>query len=128
MNTERFLAEQNTYFAGSYEQFSLFGGPCIYFHNECLRDGRDAFLSVRHVEMLYATLTAWGMHRMGNAESTKTKLTGWEQFHGSILAQAKGFEEFLTYRMMDMSEDEYAAALLRLQPYYQALDLSESDA
>ena len=128
MNTNRFLAEQKTYFGGSYEQFALFGGPCIYFHNECLRAGRDAFLSVRHIEMLYATLTAWGMHRMGNAESTKTKLTGWQQFHDSIVAQGEGLEQFLTCKLSEMSEDEYATALLKLRPYYEALDLSESDA
>jgi len=128
MNTARLLAQQGTYFAGSYEQFALFGGPCVYFHNECLRAGRDAFLSVRHIEMLYATLTAWGMHRMGNAESTKTKLTRWQQFHDSIAAQAKGLEQFRNCRLLEMSEDEYAAALFLVRPFYQALQLSESDA
>ncbi len=33
MNTERFLAEPNRYFAGSYKEFVSFGGPCVYFHD-----------------------------------------------------------------------------------------------
>jgi hypothetical protein len=71
MNTATFLENPNRYFDGSYEQFVVFGGPCVYFHEQCLRAGADNFLSHRHVEMLYATLTAWGMHRMGDAK-TKT--------------------------------------------------------
>ena len=35
MNMDRFIAEQNAYFARSYEQFALFGGPCVYLHAEC---------------------------------------------------------------------------------------------
>jgi hypothetical protein len=81
VNTDRFIADQKKYFAGSYELFDKFGGPCRYFHDECLRASRDEFLSERHIEMLYATLTAWGMHRMGIG---KTKLTEWRRFRDSI--------------------------------------------
>lgn len=128
MNTARFIANQNTYFAGSYEQFALFGGPCLYFHNECLRAAQDAFLSARHIEMLYATLAACGMHRMGDAETTKTKLTEWNRFQGSILGQAKGLQQFRLRSLLKMSETDYADAVLQLRPYYQGLELSVSDA
>ncbi len=83
MNTAKFLAEQRQYFEKSYEEFRFFGGPSVYFHEQCLRAASDAFLSVRHVEMLYATLAAWGMHRMGDPDATKTKLTDWDEFHDS---------------------------------------------
>lgn len=125
MNTDRFIAEQHTYFAGSYEQFALFGGPCVYFHEECLRAGRDAFLSLRHIEMLYATLTAWGMHRMGD---TETKLAEWDQFRASISAHATRLEQFRLCNFLRMSETEYSGAILRLRPYYMGLTLSISDA
>ena len=95
MNTDEFLAEQQRYFAGSYEEFCSFGGPCVYFHEECLRAGADDFLSTRHVEMLYATLTAWGMHRMGDPKTTKTKLTHWDCFIGSILAVREALSSFV---------------------------------
>lgn len=128
MNAEPFIADQHKYFSGSYEQFALFGGPCVYFHQECLRAGRDAFLSLRHIEMLYATLTAWGMHRMGDAEATKTKLTEWDQFHASISAQSSGLEQFRPCNFLRMSEAEYSGAILRLWRHYRALTLSVSDA
>ena len=128
MNSDRFIARQHEYFTDSYAQFLLFGGPCVYFHQECLRAGRDAFLSSRHIEMLYATLTAWGMHRMGDAEATKTKLTEWDQFRGSISAHANALKQFKPCDLLKMPETEYSGAILRLRPYYMAFTLSVSDA
>jgi hypothetical protein len=80
MNTAAFLVDPKKYFVDSYEEFQAFGGRCEYFHIECLRAERDNFLSERHVEMLYATLTASGLHRMGDSEKTKCKLTKWTRF------------------------------------------------
>ena len=80
MNSEKFLAGQRRYFENAYEEFSLFGGPSVYFHKRCLEAAGDEFLSLRHIEMLYATLASWGMHRMGDPDQTKTKLTEWNQF------------------------------------------------
>jgi hypothetical protein len=128
INTERFIAGQNEYFTGSYERFAAFGGPSVYFHRECLAAGREAFLSTRHVELLYATLTAWGMHRMGDSEKTKTKLTDWERFRASLLDHASDLGQFTRYRLLEMSDAEYTAAILALRPHYSRLDLSESDA
>jgi hypothetical protein len=128
MNKAVFLSDPQRYLAGSYEGFVSFGGPCVYFHNECLRAGTEAFLSKRHIEMLYATLTAWGMHRMGNPEATKTKLTDWDCFHDSIVTQDSALQEFRRHRMLEMSEAEYSAAVLALKPYYCALELSVSAA
>jgi hypothetical protein len=128
MNTEPFLAEQKRFFARSYEEFVSFGGPCVYFHDECLRAGTEGFLSRRHVEMLYATLTAWGMHRMGDPKTTKTKLTDWDCFNGSIVAQGDALQQFRGHRMLQMSETDYAAAVLAFKPAYRRLKLSVSDA
>lgn len=127
MNTPTFLAEQKQFFTDSYEQFEAFGGPCVYFHLECLRAGRDAFLSERHLEMLYATLTAWGLHRMGDTEITKTKLQGWKRFQDSFLAHADGLRQFLGYSLLQMSEDEYSEAVVQMRSCYKSLDLSMSN-
>jgi len=128
MNAARFLADQQRYFAGSYEEFSSFGGPSVYFHNECLCAGTEAFLSQRHIEMLYATLASWGMHRMGDPEATKTKLTDWDCFYGSIVTQGDALRQFRHYRMLQMSDAEYSEAVAALKPHYRALDLSVSNA
>ena len=48
-----------------------FSGPSLYFHRRTIDTRRDlgssgaAIESEPFVELLYATLTAWGMHRMG---------------------------------------------------------------
>jgi hypothetical protein len=127
-NIERFLAGQQRYFTGSHNQFLAFGGPCVYFHKQCLAAGAEEFLSVRHIEMLYATLTAWGMHRMGDSEKAKTRLTDWSQFHTSLATQTEGLQQFKSLRMSELPESEYSAAILRLKTHYAALKLSVSDA
>jgi hypothetical protein len=127
-NVDKFLASQQRYFRGSYDQFLAFGGPCVHFHNECLAAGKEAFLSQRHIEMLYATLTAWGMHRMGDSEKAKAKLTDWETFRSSFTTQGEQLQRFRSYRLLEMSEAEYSTAVLELQPYYLKLDLSVSSA
>ncbi len=127
-NIDRFLAHQRKYFRGSYEQFAAFGGPCVYFHRECLRAGQEAFLGHRHVEMLYATLTAWGMHRMGDSQTTKTKLTDWETFHDSLIARAPQLQQFMPCCLLQMSDTAYSDAVLLLRPYFKTLQLSVSHA
>lgn len=128
MNATQFLADQKTYFARSYEQFCAFGGPCVYFHLECLRAGREAFLSPRHIEMLYATLTAWGMHRMGDADTTKTKLTDWDRFQASLVRIGPALAEFRDCKLSEMSESHYSEAVSRLRDCYERLNLSKSGA
>ena len=44
---------------------NLFVGPSLYFHQKALECYEKEFLSDRHLEYVYATLVAWGMHRMG---------------------------------------------------------------
>lgn len=85
MNSEAFLSGQAPYFAAADERLLSFGGPSVYFHQECPRAGDAGFLSERHLEMLYATLTAWGMHRMGDAGKTKAKIAEWGAFRDSLL-------------------------------------------
>ena len=55
-----------------------FGGPSIYFHKEAIKEITIEFLGKRHIDMIYAMLPAWGMHRMG--EESKTKVVDYDQF------------------------------------------------
>lgn len=86
-NIKLLLQNIQHYYNESKELPKKFGGPSIYFHKECIKAAKEGFLGERHLEMLYATLTAWGMHRMG--ETTKTKLVDFEEFKKTIL----GFKE-----------------------------------
>ncbi len=78
--------------------------------------------------MLYATLTAWGMHRMGNAETAKTKLSDWGRFKASLVAAAPALAEFRGFKLLQMSETQYSEAVSRLRACYQGLNLSVSGA
>jgi hypothetical protein len=125
MNTSRFLENPKSYFEGSYQEFDSFGGPCVYFHEQCLLGGSDAFLSDRHIEMLYATLTAWGMHRMGDG---KTKLVRWSEFSASLLKHKETLESLRALRMMDITDAEYLRVIDRLRTPYIDMRISISDA
>ena len=85
-------------------------------------------LSDRHLEMLYATLTAWGMHRMGDTKTTKAKLREWPQFRDSLRKRADILQGLLGKRMLEISRDEYSDALQELRPYYESLELSMANA
>jgi hypothetical protein len=127
-NIDRFLASQQRYFNGCYDEFRAFGGPCVYFHEQCLIAGQESFLSERHLEMLYATLTAWGMHRMGDPEKAKAKLMEWKDFRASIASQKEELQLFRRHRLIEMTESEYSSAILQIKPYYNDLKVSVSDA
>lgn len=126
MNTKAFLSEPAKYFTDSYEVFRKFGGPCVYFHEQCLEASRTSFLEQRHIEMLYATLAAWGMHRMGPEAKTKAKLTDWDTFRESLLMWSDDLNPLRKRRMIDMNEPDYHASLDQLRPYYNSLRLSVS--
>ncbi|MEK6757980.1 MAG: hypothetical protein AABX88_02525 [Nanoarchaeota archaeon] len=84
-NFQKLLEGINKYYTISKEVYKKFGGPSTYFHLECIKAGKKEYLGGRHIEMLYATLTAWGMHRMGDIEKTKAKLVEFEEFKKTIL-------------------------------------------
>jgi hypothetical protein len=58
-----------------------FGGPSIYFHKEAIKESQTEFLGKRHLDMIYAVLPSWGMHRMGN---TNTKVVEYDNFVSQI--------------------------------------------
>ena len=72
-NTSALLRRLRHYYGLSVDVLRDFGGPSVYFHQQSIRAQASAFLGDRHIEMIYATLASWGMHRMGDPEATKTK-------------------------------------------------------
>jgi hypothetical protein len=77
---------------------NTFGGPSIYFHNKALYEMRTNFLKDSHIEMIYAVLPSWGMHRMGD---TSTKVIDFDKFKEQI---EKNREKLLTFRSKNISE------------------------
>jgi len=101
-----------------------FGGPSVYFHNEAIKQQRESkmFLSNRHIEMIYATLTAWGMHRMG--EKVLVKLTNFAEFEKSILDNKTIFEELKDKSIVNCKPETYLMYLEKIKEAYKLLRVS----
>ena len=65
------LIEHFDEYVGVFDQRNLFTGPSVYFHTKTLEILRrhnkpsEALLDDLFFDYLYATLTSWGLHRMG---------------------------------------------------------------
>lgn len=105
-----------------------FGGPSIYFHVQSVKEQEAHFLSDRHVEMIYATLASWGMHRMGDPENTKAKMEDFHKFKQSIVNQRKELQKFIPLRIESCTGEQYAAYLDEIKEIYHALSVSISKA
>lgn len=60
---------------------SVFTGPSFHFHERAIEEAKKEFLGPNHLEMIYAVLPAWGMHRMGD---TKAKVINYRDFKCEI--------------------------------------------
>lgn len=73
-----------------------FGAPAIYFHQKALKWQQKNFLGDRHLEYIYATLTAWGMQRPGTRGAT---MSAFDDFKKSILAVKQPLLEWKDLRI-----------------------------
>jgi hypothetical protein len=84
--TNDLLNDFSTYLE-AFDCLHLFSGPSVYFHNRTLAlltaygSAEKAIFATDYMEYLYATLTAWGMHRMGR---NNAKLVDFDVFRSSI--------------------------------------------
>ena len=92
-----------------FDNLGIFSGPSLYFHFRTLTRLREVgslsqlFEDVRYFEYLYATLTAWGLHRMGQ---TSTKLVDFETFYGSLVEQRENILRLQHLKLTHMSQDD----------------------
>jgi len=70
-----------------------FGGPSIYFHKMALLKQKNDFLEEDHLNMIYAVMPSWGMHRMG---SSGAKMVNYDIFKKEILKNEDVFRELNT--------------------------------
>lgn len=118
----------NHYYNLAEEVENEFGGPSIYFHLESVKESKRNFLSKRHIEMIYATLASWGMHRMGPPDQTKTKLVAFKKFHNSILSFQKEFNSLRKLKLNTISETRLENILQKeLKDIFYGLQVSISD-
>ena len=101
-----------------------FGGPSLYFHQRSLEEQKKSFLQDTHLEMIYATLASWGMHRMGE---TKTKMVNFSDFKKSILAKQKDLESLRNQRLENVSKESVKELIVKLNEICFDLKVSVSN-
>lgn len=88
----------------AYYDVKTFGGPSLYFHRKSLEAGDPADFT-RRLEYVYATLTAWGMHRMGRGGS---KMLPFDAFQMSMMPLKDRIREAATIQPPEMTEGDWA--------------------
>jgi hypothetical protein len=127
-NEDELIRRLRYYYDRSLAVLKEFGGPSVYFHIQAIKEQESNFLSDRHIEMIYATLASWGMHRMGDPEETKAKIVEFDIFKQSLLAQRSDLLKFIVLRMESCTAKEYESHISNLQKIYCGLKVSISDA
>ncbi len=95
----------------AYYRAATFHGPSLYFHRRSL-DTRDAQVTLDHIEYVYATLTSWGMHRMGKGGS---KMQSFEVFCQSIEPLRAQIAQAQQFTFEQMSEQQWRVLKLIFQ-------------
>ena len=113
-----------------FESSGLFTGPSIHFHVKTLElrrsmELRAALSNDAFFTYLYATLTAWGMHRMGPGN---TKLIDFQSFCTTIQRQADALSEFATLHLVQMEEHELPGVASRLWRALSEIRVSPAEA
>ena len=127
-NAQNLITNIGNYYNQSLEVLNEFGGPSIYFHVQCIEEQHSLFLSNRHIELIYATLASWGMHRMGDPKTTKTKLHEFKDFEASIICSKNVLRELTEIEYTDIDENDYLSLIQGLKGVYSKLMVSISNA
>ncbi|MEO0279237.1 MAG: hypothetical protein ABIM21_08245, partial [candidate division WOR-3 bacterium] len=115
--TENFDRGLHEFYTNQEAPFSWFRrGPCIHFHRRTINKLRDVLKSgsyaqvlndSEYIELLYATLTAWGMNRLGKKGP---KLRNFEEFEKIIkslkVETAERLGKYTLSKLGDVSEIE----------------------
>ena len=126
-NSEALLASLRRYYDLSVGVLQDFGGPSVYFHQQAIFAQTSDFLGDRHIEMIYATLASWGMHRMGNPENTKAKMVEFDDFRASILACQTDLMVLRNVCFDNVTSSQYREILQGMSVIYRRLKVSISD-
>jgi hypothetical protein len=115
----------------TYQTAEPFGGPSWYFHRRALdrrfQHGRASTLFEDDLffDYLYATLTAWGLHRMGPGN---TKLRDLQVLRGSLREQAASIQRLWDTRMTRVEESDRHNVAIQVWDVLAALRVSIADA
>lgn len=114
-----------------FDKLRLFTGPSLYFHFKTLESLRShatlsqVFDDDVFFERLYATLTAWGLHKMGR--DVKAKLVDFDTFAESIREQRNEIEELQDGCITTLSERNIDTVVDPLWKILESIKVSESE-
>ena len=81
----------------------VFSGPSVYFHQRAIEEAKGSgFLKLKHLQMIYAMLPAWGMHRMGE---NKVKVKTFVDFQHEIETIAENLKNLKNLRCITEVEN-----------------------
>jgi hypothetical protein len=107
----------------------VFIGPCLYFHKKTINIRRghgDAVAAIRDdsfIEALYATLTAWGMHKLGKGGP---KLCDFNIMKESLLSNVEEIDELQKYRLDRLSSKEVEQITIRCWQLINKIDICQN--
>jgi len=113
----------------TFTQQDPFTGPSLYFHLKTVEmrarhaSAVETLSSFEFFESLYATLTAWGMHRMGPKGA---KLADLSEIVASFQQQADAISEIESLRLRDLSPTEVQEVAVKLWDIMRGLRVSTS--
>jgi hypothetical protein len=109
------LAANFAHYLAQFEKRSVFGGPSVHFHVRAI-ERRRTHESVRSavaddelLELIYAMLASWGMHRMG---PKGTKLVDFDPFCERIRRQCLILEELEPLEITDLDDSNAVADMI----------------
>lgn len=108
-----------------------FSGPSLYFHRRTIDTRRElgstgaAIESDSFVELLYGTLTAWGMHRMGPGN---TKLREFRDICTTLRANRDRISSLEHLALSRLSQAQLGAVADQLWELIDSLEISIADA
>lgn len=100
------LSERVTHYLDEFEKVHKFTGPSLYFHHKTIQrlgilgTPSAATQDECFLEYLYATLTAWGLHRMGPKGA---KLVSFETFASSLRNHGSRLDAFCALRIESLA-------------------------
>jgi hypothetical protein len=115
----------------SFKVSDLFSGPSQYFHLKTLatltkhRSAVDAFHDDTYLDALYATLTAWGLHRMGPGN---TKLRDIEEIRRNLILNTERIRALEQLRLSTVPIHETERVAERIWAVLRSLKVSRAKA
>lgn len=113
----------------AFRESQLFTGPSVHFHTKAIarlaqfQTPGAAVQDDEFVDLVYATLTAWGMHRMGPKGA---KLTEIDRFRAGLRRHAPALDALSALRIGDCAGDQASVVAGRLWRIIEDLDVTAS--